>query len=112
MRPSKKQDNGIKVRLLESACEVFADKGYRDATVAEICECAGANIAAVNYYFGSKDTLYVEAWRLSFQRSLETYPADGGIAASASAEQRLRGRISSIIRRFADPKSHEFDIMH
>jgi len=108
----KKHDNGIKGRLLKSACEVFAEKGYRDATVAEICERAGANIAAVNYYFGSKDALYVEAWRLSFQQSLEKYPADGGIAARAPAEQRLRGRISSIIRRFSDPQSHEFDIMH
>jgi AcrR family transcriptional regulator len=108
----KKHDNGIKGRLLESACEVFAEKGYRDGTVAEICERAGANIAAVNYYFGSKDSLYVDAWRLSFQRSLEKYPADGGVAASASAEERLRGRISSIIRRFSDPQSHEFDMMH
>ena len=80
--------------------------------MAEICERAGANIAAVNYYFGSKEALYVEAWRLSFQRSLEKYPADGGVAASAPAEERLRGRISSIIRRFSDPQSHEFDIMH
>jgi AcrR family transcriptional regulator len=112
MKAGKKQENGIKVRLLKSACEVFAEKGYRDATVAEICERAGANIAAVNYYFGSKDAIYVEAWRLSFQRSLEKYPADGGIPSSASAEQRLQGRISSIIRRFSDPQSHEFDIMH
>ncbi len=108
----KRQDNSVKRRLLESACEVFAEKGYRDATVAEICDRAGANIAAVNYYFGSKETLYVEAWRLSFQRSLEKYPADGGVAASAPAEQRLRGRISSITRRFSNPQSHEFDIMH
>jgi AcrR family transcriptional regulator len=112
MKTVKKHDNGIKGRLLKSACEVFAEKGYRDATVAEICDRAGANIAAVNYYFGSKDALYVEAWRLSFQQSLEKYPADGGISASASAEERLRGRISSIIRRFSDPESHEFDMMH
>lgn len=112
MKAGKKQENGIKGRLLKSACEVFAERGYGDATVAEICERAGANIAAVNYYFRSKETLYVEAWRLSFQRSLEKYPADGGIPSSAPAEQRLRGRISSIIRRFSDPQSHEFDIMH
>ncbi|RXF57379.1 TetR family transcriptional regulator, partial [Enterococcus faecalis] len=33
------------------------------ATVAEICARAGANIAAVNYYFGGKVALYQEAWR-------------------------------------------------
>ena len=112
MKPLNKLDNGIQKRLLKSACEVFAEKGYRDATVAEICKRAGANVAAVNYYFGSKESLYAEAWRLAFQRSLEIYPADGGVPANAPAEQRLRGRISSVIRRFSDPKSHEFDIMH
>lgn len=111
MKAGKKQENGIKGRLFKSACEVFAERGYSDATIAEICERAEANIAAVNYYFGSKETLYVEAWRLSFQRSLEKYPADGCVPSGASAEQRLRGRINSIIRRFSDPQSHEFDIM-
>ena len=108
----KKHNNGVKSRLLESACKVFAEKGYRDATVADICELADANIAAVNYYFGSKETLYVEAWHLSFQRSLEKYPADGGVPANAPAEQRLHGRIRSIISRFSDPQSYEFEIMH
>ncbi|MDH4012180.1 MAG: TetR family transcriptional regulator, partial [Desulfobacterales bacterium] len=41
-------------RLLNAACEVFAEKGYRNAKVAEICHRAGANVAAVNYYFGDK----------------------------------------------------------
>ncbi len=108
----KKHDNCIKGRLLKSACEVFASKGYRDATVAEICEHAGANIASVNYYFGSKETLYVEAWRVAFNRSLEIYPIEGGVPAGAPAEQRLSGRILSIVRRFTDPQSYEFEIMH
>ncbi len=99
-------------RLLESACRAFAAKGYRDATIAEICEQAGANIAAVNYHFGDKATLYVEAWRLAFQRSLEAYPADGGVAADAPAEARLRGRIGSLVERMSDPQTHEFDIVH
>lgn len=47
-------------RLLEAAGEVFADKGFRAATVREICDRAGANLGAVNYYFRDKETLYVE----------------------------------------------------
>ena len=42
-------------RLLDAAGAIFADKGFRDATTAEICRRAKANIAAVNYHFGSKD---------------------------------------------------------
>jgi len=73
-------------RLLDAAGAVFAEKGYHHATVAEICERAGANIAAVNYYFRSKDNLYVEAWREAFQRSVRAHPPDGGVAADGGAE--------------------------
>ena len=112
MKSGKKPDRDTQARLLKSACEVFAEKGYREATLAEICERAGANIAAVNYYFRDKATLYAEAWRRSFQRSLEIYPADGKVPLGAPPEERLRGRIQSILQRIADPQSYEFDIMY
>lgn len=50
-----------KTRLLETAGEIFAEKGFRSATVRDICTAAGANIASVNYYFGDKLGLYIEA---------------------------------------------------
>ena len=112
MKAGKKPDRDTQGRLLKSACEVFAEKGYREATLAEICERAGANVAAANYYFRDKATLYAEAWRRSFQRSLEIYPADGNVPPGASPEARLRGRIQSILQRIADPQSYEFDIMY
>ena len=45
-------------RLLRAAIEVFAEKGYRNTTLREICGRAEANIAAVNYHFGDKERLY------------------------------------------------------
>ena len=89
-------------RLLDSACEVFAERGYRDATIAEICENAGANIAAVNYHFGSKENLYAEAWRHSFQQSLQAHPPDGGIRPGAPAEERFRAKILAFLQRGLD----------
>jgi len=56
--PEIKSEN-TKKRLFNAGVKVFAEKGYRDATVREICKKAGAaNINAVNYYFGSKENLY------------------------------------------------------
>jgi AcrR family transcriptional regulator len=50
-----------KVRLLEAAGEEFAANGFESARIRRICERAGANLAAVNYHFGDKNQLYVEA---------------------------------------------------
>jgi AcrR family transcriptional regulator len=50
-----------KARVLEAAGRIFADRGYEGATVRDICEAAGANIGAVNYYFGDKKSLYIAA---------------------------------------------------
>jgi AcrR family transcriptional regulator len=111
MKPAKRQRTDTPAQLLEAACEVFAEKGYRKATIAEICKRGGANIAAVNYYFRNKETLYAEAWRLAFQRSLEAHPPNGGISATAPSEERLRGQILSLMRRIIDPRNHEFEIV-
>ena len=54
-------------KLTKAAIKVFAEKGFRDATVRQICKQAGtANINAVNYYFGSKEQLYKQILELVF----------------------------------------------
>jgi AcrR family transcriptional regulator len=97
--------------LLAAASKVFAEKGYRDATIAEICERARANIAAVNYHFGDKETLYTEAWRHSFSDSVKTHPPDGGVSDSAPPEERLRGQVVALLFRIADEGNKEFLIV-
>jgi len=111
MRPAGKAPGNTRGRVLESACEVFAEKGYRDATIAEICERAKANIASVNYHFGDKQSLYAEAWRHSFHASLAVHPPDGGVPDDAPAQQRLRARILAVLRRIVDPNCREFAVV-
>ncbi|HIJ90121.1 MAG: CerR family C-terminal domain-containing protein [Desulfobulbaceae bacterium] len=112
MRKQRCDGQETRLNLLAAAGEIFARKGFRQATIAEICKQAGANTAAISYHFGSKEALYVESWRYAFNQSLKTYPLNGGIPDEATAEDRLRGRILAIMRRIIDPKSHEFDIFH
>lgn len=45
-------------RLLEVAGPLFAERGYRDTGIKEICDAARCNVASVNYHFGSKEKFY------------------------------------------------------
>jgi TetR/AcrR family transcriptional regulator, regulator of cefoperazone and chloramphenicol sensitivity len=57
-------------RLLANAYRLFAEKGYQNTTIAEICERAETNIASVNYHFRDKANVYLEAWRHAFQEDV------------------------------------------
>lgn len=111
MKPKRSDSRETQERLLEAAAAVFAAKGFGAATVAEICRKARTNVASVNYHFGGKKNLYTEAWRYEFHKSIETYPPDDGVPPGAAAEERLRGRVRSILRRIQDPRCREFDFM-
>jgi AcrR family transcriptional regulator len=112
MKAARQDSMKTRSSLLGAAGRVFADKGYHEATIAEISEAAGANIAAVNYHFGDKKTLYREAWRRTFRDSIEAHPPDGGVPANAPAEQRLRGQIRALLERISDEENREFSISH
>src|SRR5215475_2944813 len=85
-------------RIIEAAGQMFADRGFDTTTVRDICHAAGANIAAVNYYFGDKQRLYVEAvlranrWRME-KAALPNWTTD------TSPETKLTDFIATFIRR-------------
>jgi AcrR family transcriptional regulator len=102
MRANRKDGIETRERLLDTACRVFAAKGFQDASIAEICEHAGANVAAVNYHFGGKDALYAEVWRHTFETFMQAYPLDGGLPADAPPEDRLFARVHALLQRVFD----------
>ena len=46
-----------KKHILETAEELFAQKGFEAATVRDIADAANVNLAMISYYFGSKEKL-------------------------------------------------------
>ena len=99
-----------KEKLIDSAVRVFADKGYSGAKVADIVNGAGANIAAVNYHFGSKDKLFVCALRQAFADADEVYPSRGALSDDASAKDHIAAIARAILRRsFDDGKAGNFN---
>lgn len=59
-------DLETKEKIMESASVLFADHGYEGTSVREIAKAAGVNVASVNYYFSSKENLFLEIMRAGF----------------------------------------------
>ncbi|SFU19079.1 TetR/AcrR family transcriptional regulator [Mesorhizobium sp. YR577] len=54
-------------RIIAAAREVFIEQGFDLATVREITLRADVNVAAINYYFGSKDELISEVLNIMME---------------------------------------------
>jgi len=62
----KKDQRDTKTRILDSAERLFAGKGFHSTSLRDITKDAGVNLAAVNYHFGSKDSLFEEVFKRHF----------------------------------------------
>ena len=89
--------DNTRTRLLKAAAEVFAEHGYENATIRQICTRADANVALVNYHFGDKLELYTEVLRFSLQPGAGarfSLPSAGAEPAAA-----LRQIVGSMVER-------------
>jgi len=98
----RKDGQERKALLLEAATKVFAQKGFRDTTIADICQDSHSNTASVNYYFGSKEELYGEVWKNAFQIAMGKYPPDMHLQTGASPKEQLRALVSSFLHKMLD----------
>lgn len=69
----KKQEKSTKEKILRSAAELFAKKGFREVTHRELANHGNFNAALINYYFSSKDKLYEEACNYALEITSEKY---------------------------------------
>jgi AcrR family transcriptional regulator len=84
--------------LLNAAADVFAEVGFRQATVRDICSRAGANVAAVNYHFGDKESLYGEVLAEQNRIALDLHPVPTP-KPGTPPELRLEEFIRSFLQR-------------
>ncbi len=101
MREARTASEQTRARLLDAAREVFSQQGFQVATVREICRRAEANVAAVNYHFGSKDGLLAEALNFGALKALQL--ANAG--ASECPRMRLRLFINDFMLMLLDEKN-------
>jgi AcrR family transcriptional regulator len=76
-------ENNSRERLLETATELFAEKGYAGASVREIVEKAGVSKPVLYYYFKSKEGLFyaILEWAAEVQQHIlnEIFEARGTV---------------------------------
>ena len=101
-------------KLIEAAGCVFAERGYRAATIREISRRAGTNVAAVNYTFGDKMGLYTEVLRHSVHAA-KTAAMNAVLDASLSPEDTIRGVIRARLMSLCHEKRPDWHfrlVMH
>lgn len=95
---SNSETDTTRERIADAAGEVFAERGFDAATIREICKRADANIAAVNYYFGDKECLYLETVVRAHQWRMKQFPLPDWNKATPP-ETKLADFIKTLIRR-------------
>lgn len=81
-----------KDHILDVAERVFSDKGFDGASTRLISGEAGVNMAMLNYYFGSKEGLFLAVFErkiASFQNILQNLGNDGSMNAWEKMEQYI-----------------------
>jgi len=92
--------------LLDAAERLFSERGYEGVGIREIAARAGANLAAIQYHFGSKRSLYLETMRRTATRPevvanwklLSSAPRDSRGAAAV-----LVRFVRALVERLLDP---------
>ena len=95
-------------RILAAAEGIFLEEGFDKATVRDICGRAKANVAAVNYHFRDKRSLYYEVMFGWANKIMARYPLDMGVEQGMTPEQRLEAFVHAELLRLltsfdADP---------
>jgi AcrR family transcriptional regulator len=91
----------IQLRIIEAAGPIFAQKGFFATTVREICAAAKVNQAAINYYFGSKESLYKEVFASTYS-SFTPINCDYEISESDQSQSFEERFYNVVVRRTKD----------
>jgi len=105
VRAEPSQKAGTRKQLLETAGQVFSEKGYAAATGKEICERSGANAAAVVYHFGGMENLYKEVIHEARRRLAPSEALASAVAKETDAKRKLTAFIGLLAGRLAGPLS-------
>ncbi len=96
---SNEHESDTRQRLIEAAAGMFVEQGFNAAKVRDIVARAGANIAAVNYHFGSKEGLYAAVIQYHSAQAIEVLSQQAGDDGGRAPAARLRDYVRTFLQR-------------
>lgn len=96
----EKEKTDKKDHILDVAERIFSELGYDGASTRAISGEAGVNMAMLNYYFGSKEGLYLAIFERkisAFRTLLQNIGNDGSISAWDKMERCIDNYVDRII---------------
>jgi AcrR family transcriptional regulator len=93
-----KTDNP-KERIISAATEIFSEKGYKSATIRDICKKADVSVSLVNYHFKNKIALYEEIAVGAVRRAFTANPMENFVSEDQTPQEKLKNTIRLMMHR-------------
>ncbi|MCP2165260.1 TetR/AcrR family transcriptional regulator [Goodfellowiella coeruleoviolacea] len=94
---------GTREELLNGAKRCLAERGYARTTVRDIVAVTGANLAAINYHFGTKDALLNQALLESASEAVGEIL--NAVRTDPDPAARLRTFLTALTESFVDKRA-------
>lgn len=94
-------------RILHVAADLFVEHGFKATSVRKICELADVNVSMVNYYFRSKEDLYLAVLDFARQQEIKEASLAADVAGhNLKPEEKLYRAIENFLKNLLLPGSH------
>lgn len=98
-RESRKDGEATRIRILETAGELFATIGFAETSNKSVAAKAEVDLASINYHFGSRNGLYQAVLSEARRRFLDIADLQRIIQGEQSAPDKLLALTELVVRK-------------
>ena len=103
---TRQKKDAKRTAMMQTAVQVFADKGYHAATVRDIVKEAGVAIGTFYFYFPDKETLFVYLYEETADFLVQS------LAQAINGKQTLTRQVASGVQAYVNIALYEPAVVH